>query len=87
LTLFNASFIFSGEAGKLLILIPTASCIAFKIAGVIGWLFSSIQTGVPVPSGQAFPKYPDTVPAVSGQRSYLIRPKAGTSCMECNIDY
>ena len=50
-------------------------------------LFLSIQTGVPVPPGQAFLKYPDTVPAVSGRRSCFIRPKAGTSCMECSIDF
>lgn len=38
-------------------------------------------------SGHLLPKHPDTVPAVSGQHSYLIRPKAGTSCMEFNMDY
>ena len=41
-------------------------------------LFSSlIQTSVPMLSGQSFPRYPDTVPTVSGRRSYLNRPTAG----------
>jgi len=44
-------------------------------------LFSSIQTIVPITSGQAFLKYPDTVPAASGHHYRMIRPTAGTLCL------
>jgi len=46
-----------------------------------GCLFSSIQTSVPITSGQAFLKYPDTVPAASGHHYRMIRPTAGTLCL------
>ncbi len=49
-------------------------------------LFSSIQTIVPIASGQAFLKYPDTVPAASGHHYRMIRPTAGTLCLKFNID-
>jgi len=49
-------------------------------------LFSSIQTIVPITSGQAFLKYPDTVPAASGHHYRMIRPTAGTLCLKFNID-
>jgi len=49
-------------------------------------LFSSIQTIVPIASGQAFLKYPDTVPAASGHHYRQIRPTAGTLCLKFNID-
>ena len=51
-----------------------------------GCLFSSIQTIVPIASGQAFLKYPDTVPAASGHHYRMIRPTAGTLCLKFNID-
>jgi len=56
----------------------------FKISDYC--LFSSIQTIVPIASGQAFLKYPDTVPAASGHHYRQIRPTAGTLCLKFNID-